>query len=93
MPDSFEIEDWLDMEETPENDRSGVKQDDTGVGRRPGEGEPDRDRTCSCSVVMMGVPGSIVMAGRAVPSSLVGVAGSWKVMNTAQWQKVTHSRQ
>lgn len=83
MPDSFEIEDWLDIEDTPEKDRSGVKQDDTGVGSRPGDGEPDRDRACSCSILMIGVPGSIVIAGRQVLCSLVGVFGSRKLMNTA----------
>lgn len=44
IPDSFDMEDWLDVEETPEKDRSGVKQDDTGVGNRPGDGDPDRER-------------------------------------------------
>ena len=64
MPDSFEIDDWLDVDETPEKDRSSVKQDDAGVGNRPGEGELERDRACSCSIVMIGVPGSMVVAGR-----------------------------
>lgn len=83
MPDSFEREDWLDIEETPEKVRSGVKHDDTGVGSRPGDGEPDLDRARSWSIVMIGVPGSMTMAGREVGCSLVGVFGSWKPMNSA----------
>ena len=83
MPESFEREDWLDIEETPEKVRSGVKHDDTGVGSRPGDGEPDLDRACSWCIVMIGVLGSITIAGREELCSLVGVRGSWKLMNTA----------
>jgi hypothetical protein len=86
VPDSFDMEDWLDIEETPEKDRSGVKQDDTGVGNRPGEGEPDRERACS-SIFMIGVPGSIVMAGRTMLDSLVGVTGSSRSITMLRWQK------
>ena len=75
MPESFDIEDWLDMDDTPEKERSGVKHDDIGVGNRPGDGEPERERACCSSIVMMGVPGSITMAGREALRSLVGVSG------------------
>jgi len=82
VPDSFETEDRLDIEETPENDLSGVKHEETGVGSRPGEGDPDRDRACSWPMVVFGVPGSITIAGREM-RSLVGVVGSERIMNTA----------
>ena len=63
------------MDDTPEKERSGVKHVDTGVGNRPGDGEPERERACRSSIVMMGVPGSITMAGREALHSLVGVSG------------------
>ena len=61
-----------------------MKQEETGVGNRPGDGDPDRDRasTRSESIVRMGVHGSIVMAGSELLRSLVGVVGSSKFINT-----------
>lgn len=41
--DTFELVDWLEIEERPENDRSdGAKEAERGLGRRLGDAEGDR---------------------------------------------------